>query len=87
MTLTKETTKLIRESVKSILANTDLSNYRINKIVRAHIDSPLSWYHPDVKDCVRNYYENIRSQNVFINFTNDLLARFGICYEKHIKRS
>lgn len=76
----------IRAAVKSILANLDLSAYRINKIAKAEVSDPASWGgEGDTEACIRRYYDNIHSMNVFINFTNRLNARYGICYEAHRK--
>lgn len=88
--MNKNLERTIRKAVKSILANTDLSAYRINKIVKAEVADPASWGpssswggEGDSETCIRRYYENIHGMNVFINFTNRLHARYGICYEAH----
>lgn len=82
--MNKNLERIIRTAVKSILANTDLSAYRINKIVKAEVSDPASWgVEGDSETCIRRYYENIHRMNVFINFTNHLHARYGICYEAH----
>lgn len=82
--MNKNLERTIRTAVKSILANTDLSAYRINKIVKAEVSDPASWgVEGDSETCIRRYYENIHRMNVFINFTNHLHARYGICYEAH----
>lgn len=82
--MNKNLEHIIRTAVKSILANTDLSAYRINKIVKAEVADPASWGPgEDMETCIRRYYENIHGMNVFINFKNRLHARYGICYEGH----
>lgn len=82
--MNKKLERIIRMAVKSVLDNTDLSAYRINKIVKAELADPASWgAESDKETCIRRYYENIHSMNVFINFTNRLHARYGICYEAH----
>ena len=82
--MNKNLERIIRTAVKSILANTDLSAYRISKIAKSEVADPASWGPlGDLETCIRRYYENIHSMNVFINFKNRLHARYGICYECH----
>lgn len=83
--MNKNLERIIRTAVKSILVNTDLSAYRINKIVKAEVSDPASWgkIGEDTETCIRRYYENIHGMNVFINFKNRIHARYGICYEAH----
>ena len=82
--MNKNLERISRTAVKSILANTDLSACRINKIAKAEVADPASWGpEGDMETCIRRYYENIHSMNVFINFKNRLHARYGICYEGH----
>jgi ubiquinol-cytochrome c reductase iron-sulfur subunit len=51
---------------------------------KAELADPASWgAEGDKETCISRYYENIQSMNVFINFTNRLHARYGICYEAH----
>lgn len=73
---------IIRTAVKSILANRGLSNYRIDKIAKAEIESPRSWGVPGessvTEASVRRYYENIHTNSVFINFAGHLQRTYGI---------
>jgi hypothetical protein len=85
----EETKKLIRTSVRSLLRNTDLSEYRIRKIVASEVDDPASWLYPgkDTEWCIRNYYGNLHnSQNVLVNFIDRLHARYGIHYWSHLNK-
>ena len=79
---------LIRTAVKSVLAYTDLSNYKINKIAKAEVESPRSWGIPGeveiTENSIRRYYENIHSSNVFQNFVDHLLNAYSISYYNHI---
>ena len=78
---------IIRTAVKSILANTDLSAYRINKIVKTETENPCSWGAGDNEDretCIRRYYENIHVQNVFANFVDHLQLAYGFNYFNHL---
>ena len=83
--MNKNLERTIRTAVKSILANTDLSAYRINKNAKAEVADPASWGpEVDTETCIRRCCENIHSMNVVINFKNRLHARYGICYEEHL---
>ena len=76
-----ETKKIIRTAVKNFLASKNLTAYHINKIVKAEVTDPASWGVPgdnDMESCVRRYYENIKSMNVFVNFQNRLALRYGV---------
>lgn len=70
----KNLERTIRTAVKTVLAGTTLSSYRINKIVKAEIESPRSWGIPgetEVTDAsIRRYYENIHTHAVFVNFVD-----------------
>jgi hypothetical protein len=78
----------IRTAVKSVLANTTLSAYRVNKIVKAEIENPRSWGKPgetDVtEDSIFRYYENIHEHSVFVNFIDHMRLAYGINYFNHI---
>lgn len=78
----------IRTAVKSVLANTTLSAYRVNKIVKAEIEHPRSWGIPgetDVtEDSIRRYYENIHTHSVFSNFIDHMRLTYDISYFNHI---
>lgn len=86
------TRELIRKSVHEFCKNTDLSAYRVRKIVEAELAEPCSWYHPDHRDDpdedwpIKNYYGNLhRSQHVLINFIEHVHERYGIYTPKHVK--
>lgn len=83
----KKINKAISDGVRGILANTDLSTYRVNQIVKAEKADPASWGKngEDHDTCVLRYYENIHSQSVLINFINRLQAKHGISYYSHLK--
>ena len=78
----------IRNAVKSVLAGTTLSAYRINKIVKAEIENPRSWGIPGENEVteasIRRYYENIHSHAVFGNFVDHMRLAYGINYFNHI---
>lgn len=78
----------IRNAVKSILNNTDLSAYRINKVVKAEIANPQSWGVPGestvTEKSILRYYENIHNSSVLPAFINHLSSAYGINYYKHV---
>lgn len=78
----------IRTAVKTVLAGTTLSAYRINKIVKAEIENPRSWGIPGetevTDDSIRRYYENIHTHAVFGNFVDHMRLAYGINYFNHI---
>lgn len=84
------TKKLIRTSVRNLLKNTDLSEYCIRKIVKAELEDPCSWGHPDHDDdpecAIRNYYGNLTSNNVLINFVDHMHRRYFFYYFKHTNK-
>lgn len=87
----KETERLIRLSVRNLLSNTDLSEYKIRKIVKAEIENPRRWSSPDDEDCHEDmgiiaYYGHLRDQYVFLNFVDHMHAHYGFYYFKHLKR-
>lgn len=87
--MAKKINKAISDGVRGILANTDLSTYRVNQIVKAEKADPASWGVPGessvTEKSILRYYENIHSQAVLINFINRLQAKHGISYYSHIK--
>lgn len=78
----------IRNAVKSVLAGTTLSAYRINKIAKAEAENPRSWGIPGENEVtevsIRRYYENIHSHAVFGNFVDHMRLAYGINYFNHI---
>ena len=79
----------IASAVRGILANTDLSNYRIEKVVKAEQADPASWGTGKPgeprEESVARYYKNIKSQSVLVNFLDRLQAKHGINYTNHLK--
>lgn len=79
----------IASAVRGILANTDLSTYRVNQIVKAEQEDPASWCAGKPgeprEESVARYYKNIKSQSVLVNFLDRLQAKHGINYSKHLK--
>lgn len=86
----ESTKKLIRTSVRNLLKNTDLSDYRIRKIVKAELEDPCGWRHPDHDDdpewAIRNYYGNLTSNSVLINFVDHMHARYSFHYFNHLNK-
>lgn len=84
----KNLERTIRTAVKTVLAGTTLSSYRINKIVKAEIESPRSWGIPGETEVteasIRRYYENIHTHAVFVNFVDHMRLAYGFNYFNHI---
>ena len=89
MTLTKlstETIKLIRKSIRERLAD-HTSDYKIRKVIKAHIEQPCSWlagseYDNSEEECIKRYYRNINNTtatNIFLDFQESVIRDFGIC--------
>lgn len=86
----ESTKKLISTAVRNVLKNTDLTEYRIRKIVKGELDDPGSWLHHDHGEdrewCIANYYSNLTSNSVFASFVSRLNARYQINYYSHITK-
>lgn len=86
----KETEKLIRQSVRNLLSNTDLSDYRIRKIVKAEIEDPCTWSCPNGEwyedKPIIAYYGNLHNMCVFNNFVDHMHAHYGFYYFNHLKQ-
>lgn len=84
------TKKLIRTAVRNVLKNTDLTEYRIRKIVKGELEDPGSWLHPghgeDREWCIANYYRNLTSNSVFASFTTRLYEKYQINYFNHLNK-
>ena len=78
----------IASAVRGILSNTDLSNYRIEKVVKAEQEDQASWGAGKPgeprEESVARYYRNIKSQSVLMNFLDRLQAKHGINYTSHL---
>lgn len=82
--LSAETIKLIRKSIRERLSD-HASDYKIRKVIKAHIESPCAWSAGDPDESydenVQRYYSNIGhtwATNIFLDFRDSVLRSFGI---------
>lgn len=90
--LSTETIKTIKKNIRKFFKNYELSQYRINKIVKNEIENPRGWgTFPEGDNsadaCALRYYENLKSSNVYLNWVdgtiNVLALTFYILLSKY----
>lgn len=81
--LSAETIKTIKKSIREFFKNYELTQYRINKIVKHEVENPRGWgTFPEGDNsadaCALRYYENLKSSNIYLNWVDNVQARYGI---------
>lgn len=88
--LTNETKSVIRKAVRERLTG-KVSEYKIRKMIKASLENPRSWYHPDDDEDddpqnagIQRYYRNInsptRAPNICLDFRDHCLRVIGVYY-------
>lgn len=83
ITLSAETIKTIKKSIREFFKHYELTQYRVNKIVKNEVEHPCLWAtFPDGDNsddaCALRYYENLNSSNIYLNWIDNVQSRYGI---------
>lgn len=88
--LTNETKKIIRKAISERLTG-KVSEYKIRKMIKASLENPQSWYHPDDDEDadpqnagIQRYYRNINSPewapSIYQDFKDCCQRVIGVYY-------